>query len=71
MSTRVVTASATGPAMIAGAYLVEQLKKGLDGEAPAFVMTFASTEQPLGQVASILDEVSPAVVVLSIGAQAT
>lgn len=56
MSTRVVTASATGPAMIAGAYLVEQLKKGLDGETPAFVMTFASTEQPLGQVASILDE---------------
>lgn len=56
MSTRVVTASAAGPAMIAGAYLVEQLKKGLDGSTPALVMAFASTEQPLGQVASILDD---------------
>jgi methyl-accepting chemotaxis protein len=56
MSTRVVTASASGPAMIAGAYLVEQLKKGLDGQTPALVMAFASTEQPLGQIASILDE---------------
>jgi len=56
MSTRVVTASATGAAMIAGAYLVEQLKRGLDGLTPAFIMTFASTDQPLGQVATTLEE---------------
>ncbi len=54
MTTRVVTASATGPAVIAGARLVDELQKELDGSTPALVMVFASTEQPLGQVASTL-----------------
>jgi methyl-accepting chemotaxis protein len=42
--------------MIAGAHLVDQLMRALDGHTPALIMAFASTEQPLGQVANILSD---------------
>jgi methyl-accepting chemotaxis protein len=52
--THVVTASATGAAAKAAAQLVSDLKRDLAGEEPALVMVFASTAQPLGEVASVL-----------------
>lgn len=64
MTTRVVTATATGDAAGASARLVEQLSTGLAGASPALVMVFASTEQPLGRVAEILTGAFPGAVVL-------
>ncbi|MDB4938721.1 MAG: hypothetical protein JWP87_5693 [Labilithrix sp.] len=55
-NTHVVTASATGSAEEAGAQLVVDLKRDLKGEEPALVMVFASTAQPLGDVASVVNE---------------
>ena len=52
--TKVVTASATGTAAEAAAKLVADLKRDLAGEVPALVMVFASTQQPLGEVAAPL-----------------
>lgn len=52
--THVVTASATGTASEAAAKLVADLKRDLAGQAPALVMVFASTQQPLGEVAAPL-----------------
>lgn len=63
-STKVVTASATGAAMIAGARLVEQLGTGLGGAAPVLVMAFASTDQPLARIAATLADAFPGAVVL-------
>ena len=54
MHTHVVTASATGAASDAAAKLVADLKRDLAGEMPALVMVFASTQQPLGEVAAPL-----------------
>ncbi len=54
MHTHVVTASATGTAAEAAAKLVADLKRDLAGEVPALVMVFASTQQPLGEVAAPL-----------------
>ena len=54
METHVVTASARGSAARAASDLVRDLKRGLDGRTPALVMVFASTDQPLGEVAAIL-----------------
>ena len=56
MDTRVVTASATGSAAEAAGQLIAELKRGLAGDEPALVMVFASTEQPLGEVAAALTE---------------
>jgi methyl-accepting chemotaxis protein len=56
MTTKVITATARGPAAVAGEQLVSELKKGLGGSSPALVMVFASTEQPLAHVAPILSE---------------
>lgn len=64
METHVVTASAKGSAAQAAAELVRDLKRGLDGREAALVMVFASTEQPLGEVAKILAESLPGVAVL-------
>lgn len=54
MDTRVVTATATGTAASAAEKLVTDLKHDLRGVEPALVMGFASTAQPLGDVAAIL-----------------
>jgi methyl-accepting chemotaxis protein len=54
MNTRVVTASAAGTATAAAEQLVADLKRDLKGDEPALVMVFASTAQPLGEVASIM-----------------
>lgn len=64
METHVVTASATGSAAQAAAQLAAELKRGLDGREAALVMVFASTEQPLGDVAKILTESLPGSTVL-------
>jgi len=64
METHVVTASARGSAARAAADLVRDLKRGLDGRTPALVMVFASTEQPLGEVAAILTAELPNTTVL-------
>jgi len=56
METHVVTASATGTAASAARELIAELKRGLAGEEPALVMVFASTEQPLGEVAGVVNE---------------
>lgn len=64
MDTHVVTASATGSAARAAEDLVRDLKRGLDGRDAALVMVFASTEQPLGDVAKILSEALPGTTVL-------
>jgi methyl-accepting chemotaxis protein len=53
-NTHVVTASATGSASAAVASLVADLKRDLKGEEPSLVMVFASTAQPLGEVASAM-----------------
>jgi methyl-accepting chemotaxis protein len=55
-NTHVITASATGSAPAAAASLVAELKRGLDGEAPALIMVFASTVQPLGDVVKVVSE---------------
>ena len=55
-NTHVITASAAGSASTAAASLVAELKHGLRGEEPALVMVFASTAQPLGEVAKIVSE---------------
>lgn len=55
-NTHVITASATGSASAAAASLVADLKRDLKGEEPALVMVFASTAQPLGEVAKVLSE---------------
>ena len=55
-NTHVITASATGSAPAAAASLVADLKRGLDGEDPALIMVFASTAQPLGEVAKVMTE---------------
>lgn len=52
--TRVVTATAKGSAVDAARQLVLDLKRDLDGEVPALIMVFASTEQPLGEVSAPL-----------------
>lgn len=54
METHVVTASATGAAATAAEHLVADLKRDLKGQEPALVMVFASTSQPLGEVAKVL-----------------
>ena len=56
MTTKVITATARGNAIAAAKQLVTELEKQLGGEAPALVMAFASTEQPLAQVAPVLTE---------------
>lgn len=55
-NTHVITASATGSASEAAASLVADLKRDLKGEEPALVMVFASTAQPLGEVAKAMAE---------------
>ena len=54
MDTRVVTASATGTAASAADKLVADLKRDLGADEPTLVMVFASTAQPLGEVAGVL-----------------
>ncbi len=54
MQTHVVTASATGSAAAAAERIAAELKKGLGSEEPALVMVFASTGQPLPEVAPIV-----------------
>jgi methyl-accepting chemotaxis protein len=63
METQVVTATASGPASAAVEQLVATLKKKLAGTEPALVMAFASTEQPLGQVAPALAKAFPSAAV--------
>ncbi len=53
-TTHVCTASATGTAANAASSLVASLKRDLAGEVPALIMVFASTQQPLGEVAAPL-----------------
>jgi methyl-accepting chemotaxis protein len=64
MDTHVVTASATGHAAGAAEQLVADLKRELRGEEPALVMTFASTAQPLGEIAPALAKAFPGATVL-------
>jgi len=64
MDTHVVTATASGPASRAAAKIAADLKQGLGGKEPALVMTFASTEQPLGEVAPVLTEAFPTASIL-------
>ncbi len=59
MSFRVATALATGPADAAGNALVESLRHSLEGDSPALVCVFASTEQPLEQVLSVASSAFP------------
>ncbi|HEY8074900.1 MAG TPA: FIST N-terminal domain-containing protein [Labilithrix sp.] len=54
MTTHVVTASATGSAAAAAERIVADLKKGLGSDEPALVMIFASTKQPLPELAPIV-----------------
>lgn len=54
MDTKLVTATATGSAASAAEALVTALRRDLKGAEPALVMVFASTAQPLGDVASVL-----------------
>ncbi len=53
-STAVVTAIASGEAHAAASSLVTQLRRGLSGREPAFVLIFASTAQPLSEVMPIV-----------------
>jgi methyl-accepting chemotaxis protein len=64
MSTKFVTSSANGSAKSASSKIVEDLKSGLGGEEPALLMFFASTEQPLGEVATALASAYPSATVL-------
>ncbi|MBS2011822.1 MAG: FIST C-terminal domain-containing protein [Deltaproteobacteria bacterium] len=64
METHVVTASARGTAARAAESLVRDLERGLDGREAALIMVFASTEQPLGEVAAILTGAFPKSTVL-------
>jgi methyl-accepting chemotaxis protein len=64
METQVVTATASGGAQSAAAKIVAELKNGLGAREPAMVMTFASTDQPLGEVAPVLAEAFPGAAVL-------
>jgi methyl-accepting chemotaxis protein len=64
MDTHVVTASARGPAPRAAEELVAELRRGLGDREAALVMTFASTEQPLGQIAPALSAAFPGASVL-------
>ncbi|MEM6997013.1 MAG: FIST N-terminal domain-containing protein, partial [Myxococcota bacterium] len=45
--TSIVTASASADATTAGTELADRLAETLDGQAPALVFVFASTQQPL------------------------
>lgn len=56
MSTKVITATATGDAIVAAEKLVSELRAGLGGDEAALVMAFASTAQPLTKVAPLLSE---------------
>ncbi|MBX3190217.1 MAG: FIST C-terminal domain-containing protein [Labilithrix sp.] len=64
METRVVTASARGAAVAAAKELASALGRGLGSDKPALIMVFASTEQPLGEVAPVLGAAFPEATVL-------
>lgn len=63
MKTLVVTARAGGSSSQAVAGIGDELQAGLGGRKPAFVMVFASTAQPLGEIMGPLTaRFAPAVV---------
>ena len=64
MTTRIVTASADGAAPQAAASLTRSLQEQLGGAKPALVMFFASTAQPLEEVAPVLTEAFASATVL-------
>lgn len=64
MTTRIVTASADGAAPQAAASLTRSLQEQLGDAKPALVMFFASTAQPLEEVAPVLTEAFPSATVL-------
>jgi len=64
MHTKLVTAQATGSASEASDALVASLREQLDGADPALVMCFASTTQPLEEVAPRLASSFPTASVL-------
>ncbi|MGE0784960.1 MAG: FIST signal transduction protein [Sandaracinaceae bacterium] len=64
MRTIVSTASATGSAADAARALTRSLREGLGGADPALVMFFASTAQPLRELAPALTAAFPSATVL-------
>lgn len=64
MTTRIVTASANGAAPHAAASLTRSLQEQLGDAKPALVMFFASTAQPLEEVAPVLTEAFASATVL-------
>ena len=64
MTTRIVTASADGAAPQAAASLTRSLQEQLGDAKPALVMFFASTAQPLEEVAPVLTEAFASATVL-------
>lgn len=59
MTTRIATAISQGDADAAGEGLVRGLREQLSGEAPALLLAFASTAQPLDRVAAALAKAWP------------
>jgi methyl-accepting chemotaxis protein len=64
MPTHVVTASAAGAAASAAERIASELRRGLGSEEAALVMLFASTGQPLPEVAPIVARAFPGATVL-------
>ena len=64
MKTTVATAIAVGQASQVAESLVKDVRKGLGDQAPALVIAFTSTQQPLEAVARVATDAFPTAVVL-------
>jgi hypothetical protein len=64
MATKIATARASGDAQESAQALIKKLKQQLGDDTPALVMTFASTKQPLADLAPALSEAFPGATVL-------
>src|SRR5450755_1936658 len=64
MSTRVASATSHAAAVAAAIEIADTLEAGLDGAALALVHVFASTAQPLGEIAPTLTARFPTATVL-------
>jgi methyl-accepting chemotaxis protein len=65
MTTKIATALAAGGAADAAAELTQSVRAQLGGDAPALLVAFASTKQPLGELAPRLAASFPGATVLS------
>ena len=64
MTSLIVSSAASGASSDACPVLIRELRRGLGDLQPALVMVFASTAQPLAEVAPALSEAFPGVAVL-------